>query len=453
MNNFCRNITDYLIDKQLEGGGGGSSTVGAKDTDLGFTDKEDITNSLKNFVEKGSKETLVLSSGKNYKITGTISINRPITIEGNNSKITTDEDNATLLITSDNVNINKCVFDKIKVQYPVSAYNFKIGSIISNCVFQNYPNASAIKSDISKNQTARNITIKNNIFKNNLYSIFGGFVDSLIQNNQFFGMANGRNIELTGGINNIIENNKIIGGITGITFLSNKAVSTQLPYKNNIIRNNIIKEISEESISMDVFGDSASNVGVLLDTKIVSINSKWVILEDNFDKYTPTGMYLVVNSGTNVGNISYIQYTGSYIDRVEVEDVNGFTIGDSVSIIIPAMDNLIQDNEIQGGSICLWGNAINNTIEGNRIFGSSIRVDSLFGLGGGFTAKCSNNIVKYNTIIDGKILMDTRTYGSAIATECKGNVAKANMLFNSTLELINQDSNTDAGNYKVAMQS
>lgn len=453
MNSFCRNITDYLIDRGLEGGGGGSTT-GVKDTDLGFTDKEDVTNSLKNFIEKGSKETLVLTSGKTYKISEIINIDREIEIIGNGATITTDDASKGIKINKEGVKIQGVTFDKVNIHFPANtscSFNKKV--VIENNKFINFPTASAIYCEVSESKCARNVLIDNNTFENNQYSIYGGLKNSIISFNKFTGITGGRNIEMCGGIGNIITNNTIDGGVTGITFLSNKAVTTKLPFKDNYIAYNTIRNIKEESISLDIFGDSATNVGALFTSTITAISSKWVTVDTTFKAYKPLDMYLVNLSGANAGKYTQVINCNTSTTKFEVQDVSNFAVGDSVSLVVPAINNKIVNNTLYKGCIALWGNALDNVIEGNTLNNSYIRVASLYGICTTITCPCYNNNVGYNKVTDGKIEAIAQTFSSASAETSVGNVVKGNSLLNSTLVITNQDSNTDGGNYKLAVQS
>ncbi len=230
------------------------------------------------------------------------------------------------------------------------------------------------------------------------------------------GSKPGQNIQILGGKRNIITNNVIIGGKTGIILKyarDGNGGGYDSFFEDNIIMYNDVGSHTEEGISIDANFHSATTATIDYDL-VSSINSAEITLSDSEfgggNDPNLIGYYIVPVTGSAIGQ--YKKITGQSGATFTVESAfTGLLAGDGVSIMGVFKDNLIAYNTVTGGydksQIILYGNAFNNRIEHNQLEdgrgGISIRsIDraepSVISVtGNGERGPCGYNLIQDNT--------------------------------------------------------
>ena len=422
------------------------------DEDLNLKNNDDISLVLQNFIDSNSCAKLKFVTKNTYKLSTQVNVTRKLEIDLGNVTLTTDNTHQTIKVYHDGCFIHDGYLDKIKIHFPAEeGYNFKEMTKIDRIKFTNFPTAAAIYGEVSGTKCARHITFSNLTFENNKYAVYGSFCDCIFSFNKLkTNVESARNFQFSGGKNNVVLFNNIDGGTTGITYLSNREETSKLLFENNLIQYNDLRNISEESISLDIFGDNAEKVGVLLTTQIESISSNWITVSGTFVAYSPLKMYAVVVDGTNAGNYSQIVNVNSSTNTFEVADATKFATNDNISVIMPAVNNKILNNNLNGGCIAIWGNGLNNLIENNNLNGGFIRIASLYGLSSSLIAPSFHNIIRYNRVIDSKIDIKAQSFSGATIKTSVGNRVYSNIMINSEIKIDNQEENTEGTNYTLA---
>ena len=354
-----------------------------------------------------------------------------------------------------NINIEKCYF-----------YNFSKGVYIPQA-FQ----------DIHEN-----ITIFNNYFDTCTNAIFADRVkeSQFIFNRCMSNSSSGAGISFYGGNNNNISFNKIQGGKTGISFIYTESVGGfQGGVFNNIIKGNNIEGVTEESIGLDVRGDSGIDIGAQeLDTVSATYvsGSTYGVTLGNANWSTAAGVYfnyqLIFTSGKLQGTVWLINLHSNanfVLSGMTKEIHDSISVGDEVIIGQPMFHNVISQNVILAGGysgISLWGFSYSNIITDNIIKGirtntnpinvgvgtnpHAIRISSIHGLGrtgqivplsNGMKAPCEYNIVSNNSITHGDIVLQSKAYGSSPHYVSLGNRVTNNKVLSGDIWLDYQDEN------------
>jgi hypothetical protein len=179
-------------------------------------------------------------------------------------------------------------------------------------------------------------------------------------------------IELAGVSDVVVENNTITGGIAGIKALSGYSVAPRASV-NVQIRNNTITGFTEEGISADLRGNSATDNGVREMDRISSVSGITVVLQGSYSS-SPYGNgyhYLSVYSGACRGH--------TY--RITAQSLRTFTLaqtptcvpaaGDRVSIGIPHINWKMENNYVDASqgltALQYWGLSFNSTITNNQV--------------------------------------------------------------------------------------
>jgi len=196
-------------------------------------------------------------------------------------------------------------------------------------------------------------------------------------------------VYLGGGSRNIITNNTFIGGITGVILMPNTNVS-RTPITDNIISNNTIKEINEESIGIDCRGN-ASYGAVYMTTTVTNSNSGGgypvvLTMADNrgSDAGEVIGLVATFMSGRLKGKSFSIIYSAAANSIQLGDDFPGLSygydvaIGDVITLEIDMRRNRIINNSIINtlnagtAGISCWGSGADTIIDGNTIMLSNV---------------------------------------------------------------------------------
>lgn len=327
---------------------------------------------------------------------------------------------------------------------------------VKNCSFNGYSIAVYINRAVSGN-THKEITIEDNEFTNNTNSILVlRCTDSLFAKNTF--KANTYNIMFFGGRDNRIENNRINGGITGVAFVFHYTTAgAKGVVKGNTVMGNTIEGVTEESISFDVRGANANNMGVReVDTvasKSTDGSSHYLYLTN--PNWTTAGIkfnecYAVFITGALKG--SFFKITAHLNDRLTIADIttkeyDSISTGDLIAIGLPMLDNTVIGNTVDASSgltsIMIHGFGLSNTITGNTVYGKDITIRSLAGLNpkdsitGNFRkAPSMNNVVAGNIVQKANIDLDYINYAVHDADYYSyGNVVSGNSIIEGRLKM------------------
>lgn len=206
-------------------------------------------------------------------------------------------------------------------------------------------------------------------------------------NNRFYNMAGLRPIQLWGKANRVIGN-YVSGGITGILYLADHSIGSGAPARSpctqNVTSGNIVLDTTEEAISMDLTGDSATRtvareydtIGSLGGSPVVTLASgNWSAQTT----YTGSKYDLVVVSATNASMVGkrykIITHLGAaFTTDISSSDYANLTIGDGVAVILECYENTISNNvalpmlasdRAYTSGIVLHGLGLNTTISNN----------------------------------------------------------------------------------------
>jgi hypothetical protein len=209
-----------------------------------------------------------------------------------------------------------------------------------------------------------------------LYRVFGP--GSVVRSNDIAlgpdqGYSNYKaGIELAGVSDMLIENNTITGGIAGIKALSGYSVAPRASV-NVTVRNNTVTGFTEEGISADLRGNSATDNGVREMDRVSSVSANTVRTQGTYTS-SPYGNgyhYLSVYSGACRGH--------TY--RITAQSLNTFTLesaptcvlasGDRVSVGVPHIRWKMENNYVDASkgltALQYWGLSFDSTIANNQI--------------------------------------------------------------------------------------
>jgi hypothetical protein len=393
-------------------------------------------------------DELVLDAGTTL-IDGALTIAKKIKLTGKNATISTSS------IQPINISslglMSGITFNRVQL---VFAYNFTDNAIIEKNEFQNA--SIGIYFTIGFASWTNNVTVTQNTFNGCGYGIYGGLDNGIISYNTFKN-STGRNIELSAAQNTKITYNNIANGITGIAFL-NARLTNKVAINNNYIANNYISGITEESISMDVHGNSTPNSGSIISGTVssFSIGSSTTAIIPNFTipSYEYLNYYVCFTTGNNKGNIYKITYMGTGGTAYLQFDtpLTNIQNGDAFVIQIAIHSNIVENNTIENGfsGVVIWGNGFFNKIRNNKINNLSnvgiglYTLTSVIAGGWGLVENCevTNNILQKCSIE-----INTNKYGAVdyySKNICTGNTVK-NGVINYKYQTGNYiDANNDA---------
>lgn len=175
-----------------------------------------------------------------------------------------------------------------------------------------------------------------------------------------------------------ILGNKTVGGITGILGLAARGLGA--PIRNNIISGNRVVSPSEEGISLDINGNSATSVGAvdwgtIREKNFTGGANLLTLTLDGAFSSSPLnrfyGQVLTVTTGSAAGTMLPIGESNGalfYSRGVRPSVYSAINVGDEVVIGYPLSGNIITGNSVENAgtySIVLWGLCIGNVITEN----------------------------------------------------------------------------------------
>jgi len=302
--------------------------------------------------------------------------------------------------------------------------------------------------------------------------------DSVIAFNHFGEYSpNVYNVLFYGGSRNRIVGNKIKGGITGISHVfhkTNSGNSGNAAMFGNVISDNVIEGISEESISFDCRGNSvvdcaaqerdviASKANPSAGVYTVTLsNASWAGQGAPY-----AGWYAVMTSGAAQGMIFAITAQASAVLTLTMIAAEYALIAPSDEVVIgaPMFNNTIANNTINGmtwptpttvTSIVMWGLCYDNVIVGNGGDGpgTGISINSLNSLpgpigpitGNALKAPSEHNVITSNSVPDISLLY--YQYGALPDFFSLGNIVRVNSGFRGTLKIQRHEDLVDNGGF------
>lgn len=281
--------------------------------------------------------------------------------------------------------------------------------------------------------------------------------DSIIEDNSFTSVASKRPIEIAYGSSNTIQRNNLKGGTAGIIFLVNHTINAARKATNgNIVQDNEIVGVTEESISFDLNGDEATASGIReYDTVSSTAGTDQVVLGDadwtGNTTYNTGNYYLGFVTGAQIGTRWRISaQSGATFTLVGMDAGTLATIsaGDQIWIGLPAFNNTIRRNRItmantaSSTGIMLWGLAFGNTIGGSAANANFIKN---LGAGNLWAVECAS----LDGMASGTVTGNT-SHGRA---PCDGNTISHNLSMRGLISDRQQDFGGVAGMYSIAGNS
>lgn len=256
---------------------------------------------------------------------------------------------------------------------------------VSRCRFADFRSSVAILIRAIPNDAPSHCIIENNVFENCEYAILmeRGIYCRITGNTSVNQVGSGRHIVFYSAENCLIADNLLTGGIVGITGLMNRSVAGFFAIHGNIVRGNTVVAVSEEGISLDMFGNDANAVAVTDHGTVASrgaynaTNGQLSLtLDPAFAAAVPNKFFrtrLVLTSGAAAGSVFRVDASAGAlltINGVRPDTAALIAEGDSISIGLPMFGNIITGNEIRDAgkwSIVLWGFCIGNVVAQNTL--------------------------------------------------------------------------------------
>lgn len=254
---------------------------------------------------------------------------------------------------------------------------------VSRCRFTEYTSSTAVLLRAIPNDAPSRCVIEDNVFENCGHAVLmeRGLYCRIVRNTSINPAGAGRHIVFYSAENCTIADNLVTGGIVGITGLMNRAVAGPFPIQGNVIRGNTIVAVSEEGISLDMYGNDANTVATTDHGIIASRgahNAKTgqlsITLDPAFAGAASNKFFrarLVVTSGAAAGSVFRIDgSTGEVltVNGVRADTAALIAAGDSISIGQPMFANIITGNEVRDAgkwSVVLWGFCVGNVVAQN----------------------------------------------------------------------------------------
>jgi hypothetical protein len=268
-----------------------------------------------------------------------------------------------------------------------------------------------------------NVHVTNCVFDNCSYGISGAFSDSVFYKNKMKNSTN-RNIELNAGSDNVISDNWIDRGITGICLMMSNSYTQRKPINRNIITNNRVTNISEEAISLDLHGDTAADSGSRITGTVSSIDASStarIVPGFNLTANAYTHYYVQFLTGRARGQTHLITGMGAggtrYLE-IPTADKNLIGVSDKFTVHIGCVGNVIANNIVKKAQtgITAYGTGTETIIEGNHVedcTGTGILIRSLYNVQAGGYGIVSNSLVQGNVIVNCELAANIISFGSS----------------------------------------
>ena len=292
----------------------------------------------------------------------------------------------------------------------------------NNCTFdgftfQSYGSATAIKIGQTPSYAASlvsNMTVKNCTFAagtqeytHSRIIIWRGH-DCVIDHNTFTGTSgSGGNIQVIGGQRNHITNNTITGGTTAILFMWSRRFhggGLDSIIEDNVVTGNTYSGYSEEGISFDLMASNSDNGAMEYDT-VAGVSGQTITLSNlAFPNYV--GYDVVFVDGNLRGRTRTITGESGHTFTVS-GSLTGAAPGDHVTIGACYKNNYIAYNT-------------GTSAAGSDPYSAIL----LYGL-------CFGNVIEHNTLVRGKIKVQSLDYTAVVAGSATGTHGRAPCDYNT----------------------
>lgn len=254
---------------------------------------------------------------------------------------------------------------------------------VSRCRFRDYQTSVAVLIRAIPNDAPTHCVVEDTLFENCQYAILveRGVCCRIIRNTSVSKVGSGRHIVLYSAENCIIADNLLTGGIVGIAGLMNRTVAGTFAIQGNVIRGNTVVAVSEEAISLDMFGNDANSIAVIDHGVVRSLGTystaggQLTLTLDSAFTDAPNNKYfrlrLVLTSGAAAGTVLKIDASSGALltlNGVRPDTADLIAVGDTISIGLPMFGNIITGNEIRDAgkwSVVLWGFCVGNVVAQN----------------------------------------------------------------------------------------
>lgn len=211
--------------------------------------------------------------------------------------------------------------------------------------------------------------------------------NSKIVNNKVNATGIGFSISYAGE-NNIIKDNEVWGGLTGIIGIPNRSTNQRQNLSNNVVSDNHVHDILEEGISFDCRGNSNTDGLAVASTTIDTASGDDVTFADVFPTaYQQLNQYIVFQTGNRKGEYYKIVYTGdSGLGPYQLENYTSDSddIGQTVTVQIGGFGNIIENNFVEDtgrAGVLIYGSFVGSVVRDNRTKNTGTE-----GVGGGGVA-------------------------------------------------------------------
>lgn len=331
-------------------------------------------------------------------------------------------------------------------------------STIRDCVFTNLDRGVYVTATAT-NANHKRFRVVDCYFTNCTYGIYQAYGQFNVFSRNVFELSAGqRAVLLNGGSYNQICDNSISGGIAGILLLYQRNVSGTNVLFHNVVAQNTITGVSEESITLDLTGNTAAAIGVFdRDTvSVKAINGSFVNVTCAAAAFASSGSvftnyYVLMRTGTLAGQAFLIGTHLNGVLTLEMDTTNAYpllTVGDEFMICAPFVGNVITGNTIVSSgtfAILLYGVCAGNVVSSNTVCGAGICVKSLSSLvassinvtGRLGRAPSENNAVSFNVARGASVSFVFQDFGSDVYAAVVGNELSHNRVVNGVFPLAN----------------
>jgi hypothetical protein len=329
---------------------------------------------------------------------------------------------------------------------------------IKDCTFTNLSRGVDV-GGTATNASHKRIRVLDCYFTNCTYGIYQTYGQYNVYSRNVFEMsAAQRAVLFNGGSYNQITNNSITGGTTGIIFLYARNVAGTNVLFHNVIAQNTITGVTEESISLDLTGNTAAAVGCF-DRDTVgakAINGSNVDVTCAAAAFSTsgnvfTGYYILMRTGLLAGQAFRVATHLNGNLNVEMNTTEAYpllTVADEFILCAPFVGNVITGNTILSAgtfAILLYGVCAGNVVANNSVAGASIAIWSLSSViastinvtGRTGRAPSENNVVSFNAVRGGSIAFTFNDFGADAYSATVGNELSHNRVLNGKFPLAN----------------
>ncbi|MDR6196186.1 hypothetical protein [Siphonobacter sp. SORGH_AS_0500] len=332
----------------------------------------------------------------------------------------------------------------------------------------------------TNNGTHRGKIVNNTFFypKGNATLIIR-LIDSQINGNTVYNRSSSRGLMFFGGKRNEIAYNKIYNGIVGISFAYQKSTAGASGIvEENIIHDNYIRGVTEESISFDGRYNEPANMAAMeyaaITDKSLSGQNKYINLSGNWNATSPNyyNFFVCFTKGALSGECARIlaHSNNRMALQLTTAQYKLLQVGDSLAVGAPFLKNKVERNIIEsntkttaiyGYGMCFNNDFLSNTVtyvgDGTQAQGNlplaGIAFASVNGINpagsatGVRKAPSMRNRIGYSSTYNCGIQMNMVAYGNAIPYRSYGNRVENSTVIGSSIVYDYNEDNIATNNY------